>query len=683
MFSLKDSCFAWPALLGIVLPAVLAAEALALAPGNRPLAPVPEASVFNHDYEKQQYLLHEAESKARAVSKLLDVQLAAPPSLADYDAVFYDLDLRLDPLAQIVTGTVAASVVVTAASIKTLTLQLNDVMTVTQVREDGIPVGFNHHADQLDVSLTREFVTGEQVTVAVDYAGDPAGDYFGWASYLGDPLIWTLSEPYGASHWWPCKDLNIDKADSVNLHLTVPDPLIAVSNGKLVAETMAEPGWTTYHWEERYPIVPYLVSVTAHAYAVIHDQYQPAEGPPMEVVHYVIPDVLASATVGYAPTVRMLEVFAAGFGEYPFVLEKYGHAQFFWGGGMEHQTCSSMYYKSFSPTFIAHELAHQWFGDMITCANFQHIWLNEGFATWAEAYWLEQSEGSEAYQNEMNAARYLGSGTIFVEDPRDMWEIFDYDLTYLKSSWVVHMLRHVVGDEMFFAGLQQYRQTYGFSSLNTEQFRDLFQEVSGQDLGAFFDQWIYDEYYPSYQYFWTATSLGGTTRVIVNVAQVQAWSRIFTMPIDIMITTDQGSRIFSVPNSQAAQYYSFDVVGVVLGVELDPEDWILCQKLEVAPTPVPEPGAVNGLTLTAAPNPFNPRTTISFEVPAAGPVQVDIWDAAGRRVKTLNEGFLAAGQHAVDWDGSNQNGARLASGTYFIRILVDSATRVQKVTLVQ
>jgi hypothetical protein len=498
--------------------------------------------------------------------KAARVQPTATPNQALYDVHHYDLDLALHPSIALLLGTVTVRAHVTSGPISTLDLDLDMRMSVTAATAGGSAATWSHASDLLTVNLDRSYATGEEVVVAVTYGGDPSGNSWGWATFDGQEMIWTLSEPYGAREWWPCKDTNEDKADSVDIRVSVPSHLDVVSNGLL--EAGGGPG--EFHWKTRYPIAPYLVSLAIHPYSFYNDWYTPlGGGDPMEVQFWVFPSYVTVTQPTYALTVPMIETFAQGFGEYPFLAEKYGHANFVWGGGMEHQTCSSL--GGWSEDLVSHELAHQWWGDLVTCADFSDIWLNEGFATWCEAYWREQRQGPAVYRQYMNAAAYYGPGTITVENPSDFGAIFNVDLSYNKGSWVVHMLRGVLGDSDFFAGLAEYRARHGYGSATTADLRDAMEFFSGRDLDAFFQQWIYGEYYPEYRTSWTQE---GTT-LHLTVEQVQTNTGLFEMPIAIRALTDVGAFDFRVENALRLETYDLPIEGVVSDVLCDPDGWIL------------------------------------------------------------------------------------------------------------
>ncbi len=673
-----------PHFLAVMLVlASLPATAFALRVSTVPLAPLPVQPVWSDAYKTRQGDVYEAQSRIRTLQKAALLDPVKTAAMAQYDVTFYDLDLDLDPDAHILTGTVSVTAAVTADSLATVQLHLDNKMVVSQVRVVGAAAAFTHVGGLLDVSLDRTYAQGELFTVTVDYSGNPAGDYFGWDTYDFQPLIWSLSEPYGAREWWPCKDLNTDKADSADINITVPDPLVAASNGLLQGTSSPAAGKTTYHWRERYPICTYLVSLAVHPYEQIHDVYTGLNDEVMPITHFVVQDKVGAATSGYGPTPTMIHTYALAYGEYPFINEKYGHAHFPWGGGMEHQTCSSMAYNYYYQTFVAHELTHQWFGDMITCSDFHHIWLNEGFATWSEAYWLEQSQDEAAYHSKMNERKYFGSGSVYVPDASDFNVIFNYWTTYAKASWVVHMLRHVMGDADFFAALTAYRQAYAFSSANTEQFQAVCESVSGLDLGAFFSQWVYGEYYPQYESSWTSAPAGAGWRVDLRIAQIQTDTGLFTMPLDVGVVTATDTLKFVVQNQDQVQWYHFEVGAEPIGVVIDPDDWVLCEKTDGGVSGIAAQAPSSSSLLGAAPNPFNPMTSIRFNLPQDAEVTLAIYDVSGRLVRDLAPGFLPAGEHAVNWNGQDQAGRAVASGTYFARMKSGRTSQVRALMLVR
>ncbi len=516
-----------------------------------------------------------ARKKAERFEKMRSVELAQTQNQTEYDVHYYDLDLTIDPNTQTVSGTVTIEAEVLSASLNQMDLNLLNNMSVNQVRWSGGSLAFSHANDILTITLPTTYYTGETFTVMVDYSGTPSASYgaFGFDTHNGDPMIWSLSEPYGARSWWPCKDIPSDKADSVDVHITVPSNLIVASNGTLVS--VIDNGSTkTYNWHEGYPITSYLVSVAIHPYTVFSHWYHYAPAESMEVRYYVYPDHYSSVQSTYALTVPMIELYASLFGEYPFLNEKYGHAEFTWGGGMEHQTITSL--GGWGEYLLAHELAHQWWGDMITCNSFHHIWLNEGFATYTEALWSEFTYGKAQYKADMDNAKYFGSGTIFVADTTNFNRIFHSGLSYNKASWVLHMLRHVVGDSTFFDILKAYYSDsrYQYGTITTERFRDICESVSGMDLHYFFHEWIYEEYYPMYKFDWSSTPNGGSYDVYLTIDQLQT-NYVFKMPVDITIDFAVGDTTIVVWDSLASQDFALSVEKQPVALHLDKDEWIL------------------------------------------------------------------------------------------------------------
>ncbi len=517
-----------------------------------------------------------AAAKAEWYARAADRATDPTSNQTSYDAVYYFLNLEIDPVTETVSGTVRMDAEVTTGPLAAADLDLYDNMTVDGVTCGGGPVGFTHAGDLLSVTLDHIYAEGETFTLEVTYHGTPsaAEGAFGFDSYGGEDMIWSLSEPFGARTWWPCKDYPLDKADSVDIWITVPNNLIVASNGTLRA-TVDQGSTLSYRWHEGYPIATYLVSVAIHPYTVFSDYYHYAPGDSMEIRYFVFPGHYDGVQATYAMVPDMIANYAGLFGEYPFIEEKYGHAEFTWGGGMEHQTITSL--GGWGEYLIVHELAHMWWGDMITCDTFNHIWLNEGFATYSEALWAENAYGDEAYREQMAYAKYLGGGTIYVPDEElsDWGRIFSSNLSYNKASWVPHMLRGAVGDSLFFEILHAYYGSiHQYGSATTEEFRDIAEQVSGRDLDRFFQQWIYEEGFPVYRAQWDSQPVKAGHEIALTIDQLQT-NAVFQMPIRIAVTTSAGETTLVVEDSLATQQFTLVVDDEPLDLELDPDEWIL------------------------------------------------------------------------------------------------------------
>jgi len=513
---------------------------------------------------------------AHAKSRLMEMGSGSRdiphPQQEDYSVVYYDLNLSINPTAKTIAGEVGIDVVIIADSTNQILLDLTSNFHVTKITSENENLGFNHTSNLIFIQLSHFYKSGELLNLRVHYNGAPATGAFNFGTRAGKPLIWTLSQPFGAKSWWPNKNYPEDKADSARIAITVPKDLVVGSNGTLTEQN--ESGdLTEYVWKVSYPIASYLISIAAHDYLIHKQQYYYGEADSMDVVHYIYRDHFDSEKSKYEITTEMLSVFTSMFGEYPFVEEKYGHAECPFNGGMEHQTLTSLLgpYES----LIAHELAHQWWGDMITCKDYHHIWLNEGFATYTEALWAEFKYGTAAYHENMNSKQYFGDGTIYVPDLTFSGRIFDAGLSYRKGAWVLHMLRHIVGTENFFRILKAYGdgpKKYGVAT--TSNFQDVCETISGQDLTPFFFQWIYGEGFPVYAYDWSYTEENGKYLISLDIFQLQT-GQLFNMPLDIHITTASGETLHVIQNSETFQQYYFESAEEPLSISLDKNNWVL------------------------------------------------------------------------------------------------------------
>jgi len=502
---------------------------------------------------------------------------------SNYDALYYRLDLTLNDTTEIVSGSVYmyAQALIDGFNVAELNFFDNSQMYIDSIKSNGGTCSHFWTGDIIRVFLNDTY-DHEPFGLTIYYHGHPLEgglQSFDWG-YHGSPskpIMSTLSEPYFAQSWWPCKDLPYDKADSADINITVRSDLYVSSNG-LLRETVNNGSTKTYKWHEKYPITTYLISIAATNYAIFSNWYHPIAGDSMEVVYCVYPEQLSSAQALWPITPSIITFYANTFGEYPFVEEKYGMSHFTWGGAMEHQTNTSFASSWYSEWVIAHELSHQWWGDYITVHDWHQIWLNEGFASYCEALWAEYSRGESYYHTYMDYMKYTSGGTIFVEDTTDAWNIFA-SIVYDKAAWVLHMLRHVVGDEDFFEILRTYYADPRFANnwATTDGFKDVCQTVSGMDLGYFFDEWIYGTYYPKYSYSYLTQSVGGNEYdVFVHINQTQTSPPThFTMPVDLRIVTGSMDTTATVFNDPRHKDCRVRVRSTVSSVSLDPQEWIL------------------------------------------------------------------------------------------------------------
>jgi len=648
--------------------------------------------------ELQRFRAAEIERAARIMRRAVRDDPEKTARQRRYDVTFYGLDITVDPDSQRVMGTVQIKAFITAGALDTVVLDCDNALTVDSVAGNAASFEQSAAHNQALLLLDRTYATGEEFNLSVSYSGAPRNvgfSSFSWGTLPGQttPLIATLSEPHYARTWWLCKDLPEDKADSADIRITVPSGLTAVSNGLLAGKRDNGNGTDTFIWQERYPITTYLISlaISQYDYRVEYFHSSPADSMPVE--YYITPqksDNAFAPGTGLPQTIQMLTVFSGLFGPYPFVNEKYAQVEFFWGGGMEHQTATSLTVgaSGVSVYLVAHELAHQWWGDMVTCRDWRHLWLNEGFATYSEALYLEALYGSQALQDYMNQIDRLQrtgqpfSGRVYRDNIADPYALFDITV-YDKGAWVLHMLRNVAGDKLFFDMLKAYGADPGlqYGTAATEDFQDICESVYGDDLDWFFSEWIYGYGRPYYQYGWTSAQEADSFRVTVDITQTQPAP--FTMPLEIFVHSAGGTDVFQVMNAGSRQEYAFNVADQPLDVTLDDGDKILksVQRVSAVAAGARTPG---GYALDQNyPNPFNRETVIRYRTAAAGRVRIALYTPAGRLVRTLVAEPESAGAHRAVWDGCNAFGVPVSSGVYLYRMTAGSFSRTKKMVVIR
>lgn len=526
----------------------------------------------------------------------------------NYDVEYYRIDVTMRRDVSSFTG-VATMRCRAIAALDTVLLNAADNLDVTAVQVNGADATFVRNGSGLLAVLPPQPTpAGTILTLRISY-----GSAYAASSAIAYRTVYnvdrrdstvsisTQAEPYDARAWWPCKDDPSDKADSLDVFVTTDTSLTVVSNGVQIADAGNGDGTHTVHWQCRYPIVTYLVMVAIAGYNH-HTMTFTHSGHTMEVGNWYYGMSSATMAPNELDMLEGLRVYSDLFIPYPFMKEKYGMAEYeAYGGAMEHQTCSSMGF--YGTDVVVHELSHQWFGDKVTCRDFGHIWLNEGWATYCEALFFEAEGGPDALKANMAGTAYYGPGTIFVEDAEDkgMSQIFDGNLSYNKGSWVVHMLRHIVGDSAFFRATRTYlggEDAGTYRTAITEEFQQVYEQESGKDLSAFFSNWIYGEYYPTYRIVWNAAQSGGAWDVNVTIDQLYTPARqVFTMPIDLTFRFAGRDTTIVVQNATANATYAFQFPERPSTVVLDKDDWILKRVVQPVLNPTFDRGIllVNGV----------------------------------------------------------------------------------------
>ena len=495
----------------------------------------------------------------------------------NYDLKYHRLAWNVDPSKAEISGAIT-SYFNALEDLNNVTFEITDNLNVSAVTQRGVSLSFTQNSnDELVINLPNTQSKGTLDSLTVTYSGNPVSSGFG-SFEIGThgpsntPVLWTLSEPYGAKGWWPCKQDLIDKIDSIDVFITHPSQYKAASNGLLKSEKISGNNIIT-HWKHKYAIPAYLIAIAVTNYTVYNDHVSNGN---FDVVNYVYPENLAYAQSSTAITPRIMDLYGRLFELYPYANEKYGHAQFGWGGGMEHTTMTFM--GGWTRGLIAHELAHQWFGNKITCGSWEDIWLNEGFATYLDALVIEDFDGENtftAWRNTVvNDITSVSDGSTFVSDTTSVSRIFDGRLSYRKGAMILHMLRYKLGDENFFQSMKNYLADpdLAFSYAKTNDLKNHLENVSGIDLTEFFNDWLYGEGYPTYEIGWHQNSNNNIVRFTVNQTQSHSSVSFFEMPLPVKVIGINGeSEIIRLEVSQNGQIFNTTIPFKIVSIQIDPE----------------------------------------------------------------------------------------------------------------
>lgn len=509
-----------------------------------------------------------------------------------YDVIHNKITLSFDIKERILFGNVKMTALNLSDTLNKIYINFLDNMNVSSVKLNDADINYNRKNNYIIIDSKNQLSKSKEFTVEISYQGKPLNEGFDSFSFKfidGNICIYNLSEPNYAPNWWPCKDILTDKF-LMDMIITVPDDLTAVSNGILHSETSAQDGLKTFHWKSTYPITTYLVSIAVSKYDKWTETfYNKDSSKSMPVEYYSFPNYTEKAKIDWGVTLDMLDFYSEIFGEYPFINEKYGMAMFGWvGGAMEHQTISSMGYTLTTgdrryENVVAHEIVHQWYGDAVSPATWKDIWLNEGFASYGEALWEEHLNGSKALFSYMRKEDYGGfSGTLY--NPED--NLFSTTV-YQKGSWVLHMLRGTVGDSTFFNILKTYYEDFKYKSVTTDDFKKVCEKVSGLDLKYFFDQWVYKGTgRPEFEYSWKADPFDGQSSsnaymIRVNINQIQKDYDLYKSNLRINVKTENGNEEFIVFNDKKNQVFTTTVNSKPVSVTLDEKGWLLKKVKQV------------------------------------------------------------------------------------------------------
>ncbi len=612
------------------------------------------------------------------------------PEQAAYDVNYYDLDLTIDDVARTIDGSLMCRVEI-VNQLDTIVLDLDHRFTVDSILfkfENGnySNVAYNHANEKLNIVLPFSVTTGNIVSVHIFYNGAPRvapnppwNGGFVWDNTSdGDPWIGVACEYEGADLWWPCKDHPSDEPDSMSMSFTVSDPLMCVSNGRYMGSTANANNTTTFDWFISTPINNYNVTIYAAEYALIEDTYVSITGDSIPFYFWVLPEDSATAA-------NWMDVFLTEFdflesicGPFPFGTDKHGwgHAPYW---GMEHQTIIA-YGHDFSVNSWGfdyihyHELAHEWWGNLITAKDFADIWIHEGMATYTEALYVEFLSGMDSYHQYMDNMRPNNNHSSPLAPREQLTASQGFALNpYSRGASVMHTLRYHLGDDAFFNLFERwaYPDSTDFDNTNgrlcqilsTEDMKDQAEEVTGLDLEPFFEAFFREAAYP-------------TLHVVREINETTfSWEteNNILLDVDIPIRVNGSDETVVMTAGQGSAAVSISDIMVI-----DPKKWILMAVPSIVVSVDDDNVKTNDYRLEQNyPNPFNLSTTIKFSIPSSQFVTLKVFDMYGSEIQTLIKREQTSGNYEISFDGSS-----LTSGTYFYRLQAGNFTETKRIVII-
>lgn len=598
-----------------------------------------------------------------------------------YDVHFYFIKLNMTNTTTTLSGTteIQASA---RENLDTALIELFPDFVVSEIRVNGIPTAYSRSNSAIRVPVNA--LVNESFSIEVDYAGTPpngASNPLGGGGMTnddsptwGNSVTWSLSEPFSAYEWFPVKQSLRDKADSSAMHITVPIACKAGSNGVLEQVVDLGDGTHRFEWKHRHEIDYYLISVAVAEYIEYNLTAFPSNSPPVFIQNFIYnnPNTLINFQDEIDETVDFIELFADVFGPYPFADEKYGHCMAPLGGGMEHQTMTTQ--GSFNRGLTSHELAHQWWGDHVTCASWSDIWVNEGFASYSEYIMLENLYPGQQVQDMLdrhdNIKLQLG-GSVWVEDSLNVGRIFSGRLTYDKGAAIIHTLRFLVdNDSLFFEALREYQSIFADSVALGVDFIAVMEDITGMDFTAFMEEWYYGEGFPTYTARWN--QVGNDFLLEVNqTTSVNSITPYFTNDLEIRLDRqslpDTIIRVQITGNQTQFQIPNLGTINNLLS--FDPANWIInnngaiIHDLNFNQLGIEE---LEENAVTIYPNPSNGPFTVSMK--DKGNYSLTVLDTKGRVLKQLD----FENETTIDLSA-------VSSGSYLIQVSNDAGLKARRI----
>jgi len=566
----------------------------------------------------------------------------------NYDVKYYKLDLSMSNLTTDISGTVDMKALA-RTNLDTVVYELYQDMNISSVMLNGNNVPFSRSVSAIKVPVNIQ--NGAMFTISTSYSGTPpnaATNPLGGSGLTnassptwGNQVTWSLSQPYSAYEWWPCKQSLRDKIDSIDVHITVPSNCKAGSNGLLKNVVNLGNGKSRYEWKHRHPIVHYLISVAVAQYIEYNVYAHPAGTSDSILIQNFIynnPATLQNFKADLDETADFMEYFSTIYGPYPFTGEKYGHCMAPLGGGMEHQTMTTQ--GSFNKGLTAHELAHQWYGNHVTCGSWADIWVNEGFATYSEYLMLAALyPGEEVAEMAGNHSQVLqqNNGAVWVEDSLNDGRLFSGRLTYAKGAAILHTFRFIINnDSAFFRALKKYQVRFADSTALGTDVQKILEEESGLDLSTAFEQWYFGQGHPTYSSRWNIVN-GNLHLRITHSTSAPGITPTFTNPLEIRFTrTGKPDTTIRFEISSRSNTFIINGLGNISSIQsLDPKNWIVNRSGLTSKDPslvvTANSEIIESKIWTIFPNPTQNKATIMAAKP--GKYILKILDTRGRFIE--------------------------------------------------
>lgn len=591
-----------------------------------------------------------------------------------YIPEYYRLEITANPNVQNFSGRTTMHFT-TTESLNQIQINAKSNLTIENVTYHSSPItDYSRAGNVLTINLPASLPQNQLDSIAISFSGN-AGTSSGYSvgSHNGNPIAETLSESFHGSSWWVCKDDLIDKAKKLDVYITHPSNMKAGSNGSLKSVTDIGGGNSVSHWQHNYPIPVYLIAIAVTNYVEYNNSVN-VNGTNVPIINYVYPESLseqAQSNLDMTPT--YISEISEKYGDYPYKLEKYGHAQWESGGGMEHATMS--FVGDFGRGLIKHELAHQWFGDKVTCGTWSDIWLNEGFAEYTDG-WLEQElNGDAAFKQwKQDYVWYItddNDGSVWNPEPENENRIFDYRLTYAKGSMMVHLIRYIINnDELFYQALKNYLDNpdnaYGYAT--TPNFKASLEASTGMNWDNYFADWIYGEGHPIFAIAVNKHSGSNTVTVTFNQTQSHNSVDFFETPMEILFRgtgSQNATRRFNI----TANGQSFEVTDLpfeVTNYSVNPNFDVVC-RISSATLDTKELNAESFTKAKIYPNPAEDFFTIENMEKMD---EIKVFDVNGKVIfesKNLNQ------------SKTQINSQSWPAGTYMVQIESGNRTQLMKV----